>query len=449
MPHRPDALSRRNFLLASASGALLSACASRTSGAAAISLTPTLSSLLAAQAVPIRKIAADDPGVKALAKRLSAARVAGLGEATSGSHQDAQLNSVLLQVLVESYGLRTILLETSRDGGAALNRFASGGPTGLLAAEAVKEAPLPSLLKTEVTADLLSWLRGWNAVNIDEPVRLAGIDCRNSSADAAAALAALAKVDSGTAEALAASLAPILSPQAQALDHSQMVKQLTSAQLAEAESACQLLEGELARADLPDAAFAARLAWQGLSAFALATSDSESPGAGPGDASVRDGFLAQNTLHALAGGRGVFLAQSVQVLGGRPGGAADYQPWGAVMRDALGQDYAAFVQDFSKANFLTLTGKPDAPLTTMARTARPGTFNGLLTAASPRTAWFDIAALSDNALVKEWRAAPIGFDWHGPHTPAQAGEADLPSAPPGSLIDLAVIHPQLTPARML
>lgn len=449
MPHRPDALSRRNFLMASASGVLLTACASRTSGAADISLTPTLPSLLAAQAVPIRKIAADDPGVKALAKRLSAVRVAGLGQATQGSHQDAQLNSVLLQVMVESHGLRTILLATSRDGGAALDRFASGKPTGLLAAEAVKEAPVPALFKTEVTADLLTWLRGWNAVNIDEPVRLAGIDCRDSSADAAAALAALASVDSGTADALAASLAPILTPQAKALDQVQMVKQLTSAQLAEAESSCQLLEGELARAGLKDAAFAARLAWQGLSAFAHETSDSDPSTAGPGYHSLRDGFLAQNTLHMLANGRGVFLAQSMQVLGGRPGGAEDDVPWGAVMRDALGPDYAALVQDFSKANFLTLTGKPEAPFTTMARTARPGTFNGLLTAASPRTAWFDISALSDNALVKDWRAAPIGFDWYGPQTPAQAGELDIPSASPGRMIDVAVIHPQLTPARML
>ena len=157
MTHRPAPLSRRNFLMASAAAALVSACATQT-GTDTLpptSLAPTMTSLLAAQAVPIRNLAPDDPGVKALAKRLATSRMAGLGEATHGSHEDVLLKSVLIQAMVENHNLRAVMLEANRTGCAQLDQYASGAPTGLLAAEAVRQAPVFRILKTEVMADLL------------------------------------------------------------------------------------------------------------------------------------------------------------------------------------------------------------------------------------------------------------------------------------------------------
>ena len=461
VPVRPDPQTRRRFLLASASVLAASACATRmtdTPDTPQLPPGPTFQSLLAAQAVPIRRIAQDDPGVRALAAGLAKAQVAGLGEATHGSHEDRLLKAVLVQAMVEKHGLRTILIEANRAGVQQLNAYASAAPTGLLAAEAVKQAPVFRILKTEVMADLLTWLRGWNAVNGDQPVRLAGIDCQNSSVDAAEALAALEQVDSGAADALAGALAPVTSDAARAKRHDLMIKDLTSAQLRAAHAACLMLEEELTRIGLDEAAFTARLAGQGLIAFEYETSDGHLPDADPGYWSRRDAFMAANALHILGEERGVLWGHNMHVLAGRPGGSAEgFVPTGAVLRDRLGMAYVALTQEFSRADFLALPERPaggnfnggEDAFTMITRTARPGTLNALLGSASPGTAWFDLSTLPESALTDAWRADPIGLDWYGARAAAEPKESDIRHTPPGRMLDFMVIHPQLTPSRML
>jgi erythromycin esterase len=455
LPHRPDPLSRRNFLMASASAALLSACATRTEAPEPVpAYKPTMSSLLAAQAVPIRSLKPDDPGVMALARRLAGARMAGLGEATHGSHEDALLKSVLIQTLVERHGLRVVLLEANRTGTAQLDAYASAEPTGLLAAEALNQAPVFRILKTEVMADLLAWLRGWNAVNADRPVRVIGVDCQASSKDAADALAALATVNSGAAEALAPALAPILTDDAQAVRHDLMLKQLTSAERGDAEAACRELETELTTAGLMEAAFAARLAWQGLNAFEHETSDGDMALASAEYWSRRDVFMAENAVLLAGDAPAVFWGHNMHVAGGRPAGdSAGYVPSGAILREAFGGDYLALVQDFASATFLAVPSKgsvpPDAPQVLISRTARPDTLNALLASASRQTAWFDLANLPETALTQAWRETPLGLDWYGANADEAPLAGDIVKVPPGSLFDLLVIHPELTPSRML
>lgn len=443
--------------MASASVLMASACATRVPDAPDTPQLPagsTFQSLLAAQAVPIRRITADDPGVRALAAGLAKAQVAGLGEVTHGSHEDALLKSMLVQVMVEKHGLRTILVEANRAGVQQLDAYASAAPTGLLAVEAVKQAPVFRILKTEVMAELLTWLRGWNAVNGDQPVRIVGIDCQNSSVDAAEALAALATVDSGAADALAGALAPVTSDAARALRHDLMIRQLTTAELTSAHAACLMLEEELDRIGLEDAAFTARLAGQGLIAFEFETSDGRIGDAGPDYWSRRDGFMAANALHLLGGAHGVFWGHNMHVLAGRLGDRAEgFVPAGAVLRERLGTGYAALTQEFSRASFLALPDRPgngaEDPFATISRTARPGTLNALLTAAVPGTAWVDVSTLSENALTEAWRAEPIGLEWYGARAAAEPAETDIRHAPPGNLMDFMVIHAQLTPSRML
>ena len=456
MTHRPAPLSRRNFLMASAAIALVSACATQTGTdpVPPASLAPTMTSLLAAQAVPIRNLAPNDPGVKALAKRLAGARMAGLGEATHGSHEDVLLKSVLIQAMVENHNLRVVLLEANSTGCAQLDKFASGAPTGLLAAEAVKQAQVFRILKTEVIADLLAWLRGWNAVNADRRVRVIGVDCQASSQDAGDALAALAVIDSGAADVIGAALAPILTADARAARHDLMLKQITSAQRAEAEAACRMLEAELNAAGLEDAAFTARRAWQGLSAFEHETSDGDLNLATPEYWSRRDVFMADNAVALVKEQAAVFWGHNTHVAGGSPSGDfAGYVPSGAVLRRKLGKNYTALIQEFAEATFLAIpasAGKtPDAPQVRISRKAQPDTLNGLLADASAKTAWFDLANLPETDLSREWRRTPIGLDWYGA-TASEAPEAsDIVQLPPDSLCDVLVIHPKLTPARML
>ncbi|MDP3460286.1 MAG: erythromycin esterase family protein [Hyphomonas sp.] len=456
MTHRPAPLSRRNFLMASASAALVSACATQTGsgGLPDTSLAPTMTSLLAAQAMPIRRLAPDDPGVKALAKRLAGGKLAGLGEATHGSHEDALLKSVLIQSMVENHELRLILLEANRTGCAQLDAYASAAPTGRLAAEAVKEAPVFRILKTEVIADLLEWLRGWNAVNGDRRVRVVGIDCQASSQDAADALAALAALDSGAAEAIGVALAPILTADARAARHDRMLKQITSAQRFEAEAACRMLEAELNSAGLAHAAFAARLAWQGLNAFEHETSDGDLSRATPEYWSRRDVFMAENAVALALDEAAVFWGHNAHVAGGKPSGdSAGYEPSGAVLRRKLGRNYTVLIQEFAEAAFLAIPTEdglpPDTPLVQIQRTARPDTLNALLAEASAQTAWFDLANLPESSVTQAWRRTPIGLDWYGYAANEAPHETDILKVPPDSLFDLLVIHPKLTPARML
>jgi len=456
MMHRPAQLSRRGFLLASASVALVSACAVQTGPdpLAPTSLAPTMTSLLAAQAVPIRNLAPDDPGAKALAKRLAGARIAGLGEATHGSHEDALLKSVLIQAMVENHDLRVVLLEANRTGCAQLDTYASGAPTGLLASEAVKQAPVFRILKTEVMADLLAWLRGWNAVNPDRRVRVIGVDCQASSQDAGDALAALATIDSGAAEALGVALEPILTTRARAARHDIMLKQITSAQRTAAESACRMLEAELGAAGHEDAAFTARRAWQGLSAFEHETSDGDLDLATPDYWSRRDVFMADNAIALARDEAAVFWGHNTHVAGGSPAGdLTGHVPSGAVLRRKLGRNYTVLTQEFAEASFLALpesAGRaPDAPQVRIERTAQPGTLNALLAAASSQTAWFDLANLPETGVSQDWRRTPIGLDWYGAAASETPQASGIVQVPPESLFDLMVIHSKLTPARML
>lgn len=456
MMHRHAQLSRRGFLLASASVALVSACAVQTGPdpLAPTSLAPTMTSLLAAQAVPVRNLAPDDPAVKALAKRLAGARMAGLGEATHGSHEDTLLKSVLIQAMVENHNLRAVLLEANRTGCAQLDAFASGAPTGLLAAEAVKQAPVFRILKTEVMADLLAWLRGWNAVNADRRVRVIGVDCQASSQDAGDALAALATIDPGAAEALSAALEPILATGARAARHDLMLKQITSAERAEAEAACRMLEAELGAVGLEDDAFTARRAWQGLSAFEHETSDGDIALATPEYWSRRDVFMADNAVALARDQAAVFWGHNTHVAGASPAGdLTGYLPSGAVLRRKLGRNYTVLTQEFAEASFLALpesAGRaPDAPQVRIERAAQPGSLNALLAAASSQTAWFDLANLPETGVSRDWRRTPIGLDWYGAVASETPQASDIVQVPPESLFDLLVIHPKLTPARML
>lgn len=449
-------LSRRRFLFASASATLLSACAARPAAGPEIPAgsSPTLESLLAAEAVEIRKLTAGDPGVMALASRLAASRMAGLGEATHGSHEDALLKSVLIQAMVEHHDLRVLLLEANRAGTAQLDAYASGGPTGLLAAEALKEAQVLRILKTEVIADLLTWLRGWNAVNPDRRVSVLGVDCQASSQDAGDALAALADFDPAAAQTLSPALAPILSAEVKGLRHDLMVRQLTAAQRADAESACLMLGAELDRAGLSSAAFAARRAWQGLSAFAFETSDADMSLATPDYWSRRDVFMAENALALAADQRAVFWGHNLHVAGTRPGGeGSGYVPSGAILRERLGASYCVLTQEFASATFLAIPDTEglaaDAAQVQIKRRARPGTLNALLAKASPATAWFDLSVLQDHALVRTLRETPIGIDWYSASASLEPKETDISQLPPGDMFDLVVIHPELTPSRML
>jgi len=464
MDRRHDPMSRRAFMLATASAAILAGCASKPDDSTSPKVTvPTVASLLGAQAVPIRSLTASDPGIAALAKRLSQSKFVGLGEATQGSHEDALLKSLLIQTMIEFHDLRVVMLPASRAGMDLLDGYASGVPSGMQAADIVRQAPMFRIYKTEVMADFLTWLRGWNAVNADRKVRIFSVDCMSSSRDAADALAALAAVDKPAADALSAGLAPILTAEAKAERHELMVaSRLTPTQRADAEAACRKLETELTRVGLGLAAFNARRAWQGLNALEFAVKDAP-PAPEFGDYISRGSlFMAENALGLARGECAVYWGHNASVMTGRPkgvpgpGGEAPIKyatPNGSFLRAKLGPDYVALTQEFTEATFLAVAAKPatpvNAPLTKIARRARVNTLNALLTKASPQTAWIDLANMPEHELISDWRKTPIKLERYFEIARELPDEADFDVYAPESLFDVVVIHSRLTSARML
>jgi len=464
MDRRHDPMSRRAFMLATASAAILAGCASKPEEPATPKVAvPTVASLLAAQAVPIRSFTASDPGITALARRLSQSKFVGLGEATQGSHEDALLISLLIQSMIEFHDLRVVMLPASRAGTDLLDGYASGAPSGMQAADIVRQAPMYRIYKTEVMEDFITWLRGWNAVNADRKVRIVSVDCMSSSRDAADALAALAAVDKPAAEALAPGLAPILTADAKAQRQELMVaSRLTPTQRADAEAACRKLEAELARAGLGLASFNARRAWQGLNALEFAFQDAP-PAPEYGDYTSRSSlFMAENALGLARGERSAYWGHNASVMTGRPKGVpgpdgeapAKYAtPTGSFLRAKLGPDYVALTQEFTDATFLAVAAKPsapvNAPLTQITRRARLNTLNALLTKASPQTAWIDLANVPEHELISEWRKTPIKLERYFEIARELPDEADFDVYAPESLFDLVVIHSRLTWARML
>lgn len=169
MPDRSVPLSCRTFLLASALALVAAACATAPPLPPIEQEAPeeTLRSLLAPHTTPIVRPAPTDPGILALAEALQGRERTVL--VLSGP-AGTTLAAGLTESLIEMDGVRAIEVEGLEDAVTVLNGYSSGAPTSAMATEVVAPAPLPDYISRTATADLLTWLRGWNAVRIDAPV---------------------------------------------------------------------------------------------------------------------------------------------------------------------------------------------------------------------------------------------------------------------------------------
>ncbi|MFN3608986.1 MAG: hypothetical protein ACK4Y9_07975 [Hyphomonas sp.] len=169
----------RRPLLASIAAALLAACATQPAAPPAIPpvAEPPIGDLLQAQAVTVAALSPDDPGIIALARAVAGADLVSFEGGGPSYRESAALKSALTEALVQSGRAGLVILDIPCDGAAVLDTYASGTATSGLAADLVREAPIPESQKSAALADLLMLLRGWNAVNADRPVRVAGMHC--------------------------------------------------------------------------------------------------------------------------------------------------------------------------------------------------------------------------------------------------------------------------------
>jgi erythromycin esterase len=139
----------------------------------------------ASVAIPASGVVSDATPLPVIDRWLDRVRVVGIGEATHGSRELADLRLSLTKLLIERYGFRVVAVEASADKYRALAPYIAGKT----------HAPSPSLpgpgwiwIGQRTQRELIEWVRAWNRSHAGEPVRIIGVDA-NDNAIARAALA--------------------------------------------------------------------------------------------------------------------------------------------------------------------------------------------------------------------------------------------------------------------
>lgn len=181
-PMRAPCLARR-LLLGGLGLTLLVACASQPAPppTEVTAPPPPISETLKPYAIAVSSLTPDDPGIVRLAETVSAAELISFAGDWSGAQEDRALKGALTEALVQSGRMGLLVLDVPCDGAETLDAYANGGATSTLAADLVRSAPIEPGQKTAALADILTVLRGWNAVNTDRPIHVAGMHCQTAA----------------------------------------------------------------------------------------------------------------------------------------------------------------------------------------------------------------------------------------------------------------------------
>lgn len=181
-PMRAPSLARR-LLLGGLGLTLLVACASQPvpPPTEIVPPPPPVSETLKPYAIEVSSLTPDDPGIVSLAETVSAAELVSFAGDWSGAQEDQALKGALTEALVQSGRMGLLVLDVPCDGAETLDAYARGGATSMLAADLVRSAPIEPGQKTTALADILTMLRGWNAVNADRPIHVSGMHCQTAA----------------------------------------------------------------------------------------------------------------------------------------------------------------------------------------------------------------------------------------------------------------------------
>jgi len=271
------------------------------------------------------------------------ARVIGLGEATHGSRELADLRFAVTRYLVQRHGVRLIAIEYSASRMAVLNSWALGGP--------VSETEMHRALNTgwigrRTLGELVQWIRNWNATNPQDHVQLVGVDAQDNARARATlqgtpfreyAQEMIAGFDSALAEIAVAD------SQTWVFGDSR-VSAPTQRTLVEVQARLDADAPLLAARWGPEAFEAVRDAARQLMQFADFN-------AGRAGTRSRDWYMAANLIRALnavpAGRRAVFWSHNAHVAV-----PANPRTSGAFLRGALGCGYRALATSFGEGGFV-------------------------------------------------------------------------------------------------
>lgn len=337
------------------------------------------------------------------------ARVIGLGEATHGSRELADLRLALTQRLVERHGYRVIALEQSRARISGLLPYVNG--------EAPLSPAVSGLLNRgwfgrRSVVELVEWSRRWNLAHPGDPVRLVGVDAQDFSPviDALGDFLAKAYGTDITARWNPARTELLAADEQSSVFGNSDVSAATRAFVVETygmlEHDAPLLGKRFGAAEVEQAMEAAR----DLAQFA------DYNGNGSGAVSHnRDWYMAVNILRALdragADRRAVYWAHNAHVATT----TARYQPTGTVLRSALGCGYAAVGTTFGEGSFIAQI--PDDAEQDIAESTLPKadgeTIDGVLAELGRGGAFATWPCGTGTTAVPEWLAQPRPMRWVG------------------------------------
>jgi len=280
-------------------------------------------------------------------------RVLGLGEATHGSREFADLRLALTKRLVERHGYRVIALEQSAARIRSLLPYVNGQAA---LTPAVSQLLERGWMGRRSLAELVEWSRRWNIAHSRDPIRLVGVDAQDYTAALDSFGEFLAKAYGGevTARWISARTELLAADAQSSVFGNSDVSAATRAFVVEIYGMLEhdqpLLRRRFDPAEVDHATEAAR----DLAQFA------DYNGNGSGAVSHnRDWYMAVNILRALgragADARAVYWAHNAHVATT----SARYQPTGTVLRSALGCGYAAVGTTFGAGTFIAQV--PDDP----------------------------------------------------------------------------------------
>lgn len=281
-------------------------------------------------------------------------RVVGLGEATHGSRELADLRLALTRRLVEKHGYRLVALEQSAVRLRELAPYVSGDAGASVEVRALLER---GWIGRRSLAELVDWARGWNLAHPGDRVALIGVDAQDFTS-------ATERLGKFLAEAYGPSLAErwtaakaelLVADEQSAMFGNSDVSAATRGFAVELYGMVQHDAPILARRFEPARVEQAMETARDLAQFA----DYNGNGSGAVNHN-RDWYMAANILRMLdragAGGRAVYWAHNAHVATT----SARYQPTGTVLRSALGCSYAAIGTTFGEGAFIAqIPGDPE------------------------------------------------------------------------------------------